>query len=304
MGKTAQDFINQYNGKNVDYDGVYGTQCVDAFKIFCAWLGVPVKATLTGWADGYWYNRVKQGYAQYCEFITNVNDLKAGDWLFWSHGSSCANSHVAMFVSYAGNGYGNVFGENQGGKTGFRGFRTAKLKLDILGAFRFKKLEQAAAITPTKTVTGTGVAHSYDKKYAKTYYAMDNLNCRNSGSMNAKVLVTVPKGTEVTCYGYYEKGSDHTWLYAQAIVNKVLYTGFFAAEYLSTNKNATVSKPLVVGAKIRIRNGAMQYGKKVGFANKVYNTVYTVSEISGDRVVFKAGAVTMGAVKKSDCIVQ
>ena len=135
------------------------------------------------------------------------------------------------------------------------------------------------------------------------YYATDALNCRNSASTNAKVLVTVPQGTEVTSYGYYDKGNGYIFLYAQAMVNKVLYTGFFASEYLSTSKNAP-AKVLKVGSKIRIRNGAMQYGKKVGFASKVYNTVYTVSEISGNRVVFKSGSVVMGAVAKSDCIVQ
>lgn len=298
--KTAQAFINQYNGAVVDYDGVYGAQCVDAFKIFCAWLGVPVKPTKTGWADGYWKYRID--YATYATFVENPSDLKAGDWCIWANGSSCPLSHIGMFVSFNGTGYGNIFSENQGGNGGFC---TKKLKLDILGAFRFTKLEpeEEKVVVPTRSVKATGVAHYFDKKYAKTYYALDNLNCRNSGSTGAKVLVTVPKGTAVNCYGYYDVGSGYTWLYAQAIVKNVMYTGFFASTYLSTNKNAPV--PTVkVGSKIKIRNGAMQYGKKVGFASKVYNTVYTVSEISGNRVVFKAGNVVMGAVAKSDCILQ
>lgn len=300
MKKTAQAFINQYMGTVVDYDGVYGAQCVDAFKIFCAWLGVPVKSTQTGWADGYWTYRIE--YSNYVKFITDVNALKAGDWLFWKKGSSCPSSHVGMFVSYAGNGYAWVFSENQGGNGGFR---TVKLKLDILGAFRFNKIEpEEEAVTPTKSVKATGVAHYFANKYAHTYYATDNLNCRNSGSTGAKILVTVPKGTAVTCYGYYDVKSPYTWLYAQAVVKGVLYTGFFALTYLSTDKNAPAQKVLKIGSKIRIRNGAKQYGKSVGFANKVYNTVYTVSEINGNRVVFKAGAVVMGAVAASDCIVQ
>lgn len=298
--KTAQAFINQYNGSVVDYDGVYGAQCVDAYKIFCAWLGVPVRATKTGWADGYWTYRID--YSSHVKFITDAKDLRAGDWLFWAKGSSCSLSHVGMFVSYAGNGYANVFSENQGGNGGFC---TKKLKLDILGAFRFNKLEvEPETVVPSKSVKATGVAHYFDKGYAKTYYATDALNCRNSGSTGAKVLVTVPKGTAVTCYGYYDKGSGFTWLYAQALVNGALYTGFFASSYLSTNKNASPQKVLKVGSKIRIRSGAMQYGKSVGFAAKVYKTTYTVSEISGNRVVFKAGAVVMGAVAKADCIVQ
>ena len=201
--KTAQAFINQYNGSIVDYDGVYGSQCVDAFKVFCAWLGVPVKPTQTGWADGYWKFRIE--YKPYADFITSAKNLQAGDWLFWAKNSSCPMSHVGMFVGYAETKeYGYIFSENQGGNGGFR---TVKLKLDILGAFRFYALEpEETAVAPSKSVKATGVAHFFDKKYAAIYYSTDPLNCRNSGSTGAKVLVTVPKGTSVTCYGYYDKG--------------------------------------------------------------------------------------------------
>ena len=66
-------------------------------------------------------------------------------------------------------------------------------------------------------------------------------------------------------------------------------------------------KTLKVGSVIKIRKGAKQYGKSAGFADFVYQTKYKVIEISGDRVVFatnnKAETV-IGAVRKSDCIVQ
>ena len=303
MAKTAQAFINQYNDKTVDYDGAYGAQCVDAFKIKCAWIGAPVKPTKTGWAQGYWTYRME--YANYCKFITNPKELVAGDWCIWDFNSSCPQSHIGMFVSYANKEKtkANIFSQNQ--QKNFKGFCTVVLSLDILGALRFNKLEPEPAVSPTKSVKATGVAHSYNKKYAKTYYAQANLNCRNSGSPNAKILVTVPQNTEVTCYGYYEATAQRNWLYAQAIVNKVLYTGFFAADYLATTKaSPTPVKVLKVGSKIKIKKNAMQYGKKVGFAAKVYNTVYTVTEISGNRVVFASGKTVMGAVNKADCIVQ
>lgn len=292
--KSPQAFINQYDGAIVDYDGAYGVQCVDGFKIGCAWLGVPVYLTKTGYANGYWVYRNE--YAKYATFITDTSALRAGDWCVWDWNSSCPSTHIAMFVKYAEKGYAYFFGENQGGN---RGFRTVKLKLDIMGAIRFNKWEYEPAEAPTKTVKATGVAHSFSKGYAATYYAIDNLNCRNSGSTKAKILVTVPKNTAVTCYGYYDHASDRDWLYAQATVNGVLYTGFFAADYLSRSKVSTAQ--IKVGSKIRIKSGAMQYGKRIGFAAKVYKTTYTVSEINGDRVVFKAGAVVMGAVRKSDC---
>lgn len=299
--KSPQAFINQFNGAIDDFDGVYGTQCVDGFKRCCYWLGVPVRATQTGYADGYWVYRNE--YAKYATFITDVNKLRSGDWCVWNWGSSCPSTHIAMFVSYAEAGYAWFFGENQGGN---RGFRTIKLKLDIMGAIRFNAWEYEPAEAPTGEVKASGVAHCFDRKFAKTYYATDALNCRNSGSTEARILVTVPKGTAVTCYGYYDVRSGYTWLYAQAMVKGTLYTGFFASAYLSTSKGSSVPVPkaVTVGSRIKIRKGAMQYGKNVGFASKVYNTVYTVSEINGDRVVFNAGNVVMGAVSKANCIVQ
>lgn len=139
MAKTAQAFIDQFNGKVIDYDGVYGAQCVDGYKQWCNWIKAPVLATKTGWADGYWTHRID--YSGYVTYITDKSKLKKGDWCFWAKGSSCPSSHVAMFVSYADSGYGNFFGQNQGGNGGFR---TVRIKLDILGAFRFKSLQAEA----------------------------------------------------------------------------------------------------------------------------------------------------------------
>ncbi len=172
MAKTAQAFIDEYKGKKDDYDGVYGEQCVDAYKRFCKWLGVPVLATKTGWADGYWYHRID--YSAHVTYITDPKKLKKGDWLFWARGSSCPSSHVAMFVSYAGSGYAYCFGQNQGGNGGYT---TVKLKLDILGAFRFKALQNE---TPNwikdnrgwwyKHADGSYTTHGWEKIKGKWYY--------------------------------------------------------------------------------------------------------------------------------------
>jgi hypothetical protein len=138
MAKTAQDFINAFSGKVDDFDGAYGAQCVDAFKRFCQWIGIPVYPTRTNWADGYWKYRIQ--YSAYVKFITNPKELKPGDWLFWAIGSSCPSSHVGMFVRYAEeDGYAYVFGQNQGGNGGYT---IVKLRLDILGAFRFNALQE------------------------------------------------------------------------------------------------------------------------------------------------------------------
>ena len=77
-----------------------------------------------------------------------------------------------------------------------------------------------------------------------------------------------------------------------------------------TAKKETQKKPVTkkvkVGSQIRIKKGANQYGTTKNFASKVYKTKYKVVEIRGNRVVFATmdGKTVMGAVKKSDCIVQ
>lgn len=71
-------------------------------------------------------------------------------------------------------------------------------------------------------------------------------------------------------------------------------------------KKENKSKTLKVGSQIRIKTGANQYGTTKDFASKVYNTIYKVVEMKGNRVVFatKDGKTVMGAVGKSDCVVQ
>lgn len=66
-------------------------------------------------------------------------------------------------------------------------------------------------------------------------------------------------------------------------------------------------KVLKVGSVIKIKKNAKQYGKSAGFADFVYQTKYKVIEISGDRVVFATNdkkATVIGAVRKTDCIIQ
>lgn len=67
-----------------------------------------------------------------------------------------------------------------------------------------------------------------------------------------------------------------------------------------------VKKKVKVGSRIKIRNGANQYGTTRRFLPKVYKTIYKVIEINGSRVVFATtdGKTVIGAVNKRDCIAQ
>ena len=74
-------------------------------------------------------------------------------------------------------------------------------------------------------------AKSFNKAYGKTYTvtASDGLNMRVGANTSKQLIKTFPKGSKVTCYGYYTKESDGTvWLLC--VCNG--YTGFMSKTYL------------------------------------------------------------------------
>ena len=123
------EFVSKYIGQRIDYDAAYDVQCVDGFKVFCKWAGIPVKATPNNWANGYWIYKDQLGYSQWFDYITDPAKLRDGDWCIWDKGSSCPDSHIAMYYK------DQFFGERQGGN---QGFLMKDLKKDIMGALRWK----------------------------------------------------------------------------------------------------------------------------------------------------------------------
>ena len=140
--KTPEDFVQKYNGKSVDYDGAYGVQCVDGFKIGCAYLSIPVAPTPNNWADGYWTGlnangtpnkTILQWQAKYFEKVKDPNQFRNGDWVVWGRNGvspSHPSSHIAMWFNK------QEFGENQGGNGGFC-LKSTDFS-DALGALRPK----------------------------------------------------------------------------------------------------------------------------------------------------------------------
>lgn len=64
--------------------------------------------------------------------------------------------------------------------------------------------------------------------YDKTYTTTANLNLRAGAGTNKDIILTIPKGDKVRCYGYYNKVGDTPWLY----VAYGKYTGFVSKTYL------------------------------------------------------------------------
>lgn len=104
-----------------------------------------------------------------------------------------------------------------------------------------KTLEKAGLYTPsttsktsssTKQVTAKGVADKFDKSLAGTYVTSANLHIRDKAGKDGGSLVVIPKGTKVQCYGYYGLSKGVKWLYIQATLNGIKYTGFSSKTYL------------------------------------------------------------------------
>ena len=86
--------------------------------------------------------------------------------------------------------------------------------------------------TSTKEVKASEGADKFDKNLNGTYVTTGNVHMRNDAGVTKKSLCVIPKGTKVKCYGYYSVSTGVKWLYIQATVDGVKYTGFSSSKYL------------------------------------------------------------------------
>lgn len=81
--------------------------------------------------------------------------------------------------------------------------------------------------TPSKTQTVVEPAKSKNKSFAGTYKTTANLNLRAGAGTSKSVLLTIPKGSSIICYGYYTAVAGEIWYFVQ--YGK--YTGFVSQKY-------------------------------------------------------------------------
>ena len=158
MGWNPQNYINRWNGRGLDIDGVASVQCVDAFKQCLKDIGYPNPTRPIGGSGGakeIWYRREALGYSQYFEF---VQTMKFGDWCIWDSNLGGGYGHVAMFVSDNGNGTGRFFGQNQSYPNS--PFDTVNMSYaHSLGALRVKPQYWEASYDPSKLISEKGRAY-------------------------------------------------------------------------------------------------------------------------------------------------
>lgn len=95
----------------------------------------------------------------------------------------------------------------------------------------------ATSGTSNQTASGSKIAKkrasSFLSSLAGTYeVTASSLNVREGAGVTNASMVTIPKGTEVKCYGYYTTVLGTRWLYVQFTYKGVQYTGFASSKYL------------------------------------------------------------------------
>lgn len=91
------------------------------------------------------------------------------------------------------------------------------------------KVDQtAAAANVTASKSKTEAAKAKNTAYNKAYTTTANLRLRAGAGTNKDIILTIPKGKQVRCYGYYTKVGSTVWLY----VAYGKYTGFVSKDYL------------------------------------------------------------------------
>lgn len=216
---SYQDFKNTHLGNGYDIDGWFGDQCWDGFAEYCRYLGYPViNCTDSGYAQDLWTQRHSNGILNYFD---EVEVMQPGDVAIFDVTPSTPYSHVAIFDSDAGNGYGYFLGQNQGGEqknpNGGGVFNIVALPYSATFATAFRpKSSNAQVITNSSESSPVASGLKKDDYFidVSAYQPADLTDiCNASSTRNTIIKVSEgigwlsPVATQQTntsnCVGYY-----------------------------------------------------------------------------------------------------
>ncbi|HEN8876328.1 TPA: lysin, partial [Streptococcus agalactiae] len=182
---TYQEYKSRSNGNAYDIDGSFGAQCWDGYADYCKYLGLPyANCTNTGYARDIWEQRHENGILNYFD---EVETMQEGDVaIFMVVADVVPYSHVAIYDSDAGGGYGWFFGQNQGGANGAYNLVKIPYSATYPTAFRPKVFKNAV------TVTGNTGLNKGDYFIDVSAYQQADLTatCQRSGTTKTIIKVS------------------------------------------------------------------------------------------------------------------
>lgn len=139
-GILLDEFVNKYNGKKVDFDGVFGAQCVDlARQYWKEGLGIPEHTgpcTTTGGAKDLYLDYEKMPLEKkYFNKIPKNKNFIPGDTLIWNSTETNKYGHVAIHLGTLNNSF-IVFEQDGFKQDGAK--ITLRSKDNLLGGLRMK----------------------------------------------------------------------------------------------------------------------------------------------------------------------
>lgn len=106
-GILLEDFVKKYTGKKVDFDGVYGAQCVDLFRQWVKeGLGIPEHTgpcSTTGGAKDLFLDYPKMEKEKKYFTRETKKDMIQGDVLIWNETETNKYGHVAIYLGKLNN---------------------------------------------------------------------------------------------------------------------------------------------------------------------------------------------------------
>ena len=103
---TLEEFVKKYNGRKVDFDGVYGAQCVDLFRQY-AKEGLGIKehtgsCSTSGGAKDLFLDYDKMPIEKKYFSRSKAKNWQPGDILVWDQTPTNKYGHVAIFLAKLG----------------------------------------------------------------------------------------------------------------------------------------------------------------------------------------------------------
>jgi LysM repeat protein len=163
---TYTAFRNATNGKCVDTDGAYGSQCWDLGNLFWQnyagrWLSTCNKGGAKNTIeDGCWQKNAGNDFVM----IWDKSQIQPGDWVVSNSGTW---GHIFMAVGYPNGDYIAAFGTNQGGASCSGGGAVANTinynMKSVVGAFRPKTYQNNPSPSPSPSPSPTPVQPTADQ---------------------------------------------------------------------------------------------------------------------------------------------
>jgi hypothetical protein len=176
--------------------------------------------------------------------LSTAKGMKRGDILL------AVGKHTAIFcgnkkmVDARINEKGTIKGGKAGDQTGHEIEIHNYINQGWTNVLRYEEPEQKSTGSAKTETKKTEVKSYKASEYAQhksdllvgTYTTTAKLNMRHGAGTDKQSMIVLPKGTKVTCYGYYSKSAGIKWLYVFAVIGKKQYTGFCSSNYLKKMK--------------------------------------------------------------------